>query len=160
MGMAQVGIGLGGFVAILVAIGGRDRALDPFAANFARLIIVNSLAILLGSLAAAGFLSLDLPEPLTWKLSSGFSLMLIALAAPLARYEQRSHGGSGDRLGTSIEWMAWILALLAVLVFIGNIIEYPQPTSFFAFYLGFFLITFITAAEFLYLVYALLRREA
>ena len=42
IGMAEVGIGLAGFVAILIAISTRERPFDPFATNFAHLIIVNS----------------------------------------------------------------------------------------------------------------------
>ena len=109
------------------------------------------------SLAAIGFLSLDIETRMAWRLASVVGIVLLAAIALLARHEDRTRGVAPDGLGRGIQWMAWGFGVVAALAFLSNTVAFPYPTSFFAFYLGLFSLVVITAAEFLYLVYSLLR---
>ena len=73
------------------------------------------------SLAAIGFLSLDIETRMAWRLASVVGVVLLATIALLARYEElRTHGVAPDGLGRGIQWMAWVFGVFAALAFVSN----------------------------------------
>jgi hypothetical protein len=157
VGLAEVGIGLAGFVAILVAINGKEIRTDPVSSNFSRLIVVNSLWVLLSSLSALGLLSLELDQETVWQLTSAIALAMIVALGFLAGHEEREIHSKPSRLARITQITAWLLGVTATVVLLANTIGLPITPSFGWFFLAVMCMIVITAMEFLYLVYSLLK---
>ena len=156
--LAEVALGIAGFVAIIVVLSPRSGSLAPGFLFLTRAMILNSLGVAGLALFPWVFTATGVSDVQVWRWSSGiYVLGALFVVFPLYIHEQRSLQLNRDAEVSRTLVAAWALAGIALFVHLANLSGWPFEPSFSAFYLGLLLALSVPAIVFIILVFKLLR---
>ena len=157
VGLAEISLALAGFAAIVLILGTRGTRMEPETAAIVRVMVLNAVGSAFACLIGVAILALQVSPPFAWVLASAIVLTgTVAGSAAnqllfLRKIEERN-------LGRVVLW--WSFAGAGVAVHLANVLGLVGPPSFGLFFLGLVIILGQAAAQFVYMVFALIDRSA
>ena len=157
VGLAEISLALAGFAAIVLVLGTRGTQLEPETAAIIRVMIANAVGSSFSCLTGVTILALQVAPPFAWALASTIVLAGIVLGSAsnfflfLRHLEERN-------LGRLALW--WSFVVVGVGVHLANIVGLLGQPSFGVFLLGVVILLGQAAAQFVYMVFALIDRSA
>jgi len=156
--LAEVGLGLSGFAAIILVLTKRLDSVPTETALTFRYMVLNALFPAVFVFLPLIFFGLGFGSS-SWRYSA-FSVCLVQTVVvwPTAIIMHRAAKAPISTVSAkTIFGIGWVIAVLAFLVQAGSILGYPQPSSAGTFLLGLWLWIVLAAFQFLQLLFGLLR---
>lgn len=120
--IAELGAAFAGFLAIFLIFAKREGRFSPVDSLAVRSMILTSFNTIFIALVPLALAALGFSEPVVWRASSGFGLLVFSLVAVnMGLAHRRIPPSDRTDLNSALVIAAWLMASSAVALFLANV---------------------------------------